>query len=458
MVTIVPIETPTLGDRSYLAHDGRVALVVDPQRDIDRVLSLAEQSGVRITHVFETHIHNDYVTGGLALAELTGAAYHVNADDHVSYDRVPVRDADVIDVSSAMRVRVIATPGHTFTHLSYALEDADREQLGVFSGGSLLFGSTGRPDLLGPAYTRTLAHHQYASARRLAAELADRAQVLPTHGFGSFCSSTQAEGTSSTIGHEKGVNPALTQDEQTWVEELLAGLDAHPAYYAHMGPANTAGPVAPDLSAPAPADKDTLRSRLLAGEWLVDLRNRTAFAAGHLPGTYNFGQDGQFATYLGWLIPWGTPVTLLAETPEEIAEAQRELGRIGIDRPGAATGGPAQWTDGDLGRFERATFADLAQVRHHRRVSVLDVRRDQEWRSGHLEGAVHIPIHELLRRIADVPAGEVWVHCAAGYRASIAASILAAAGHHVVAVDDTFDDNAAASGLPIRTEKKEVRA
>ncbi|HEU4948901.1 MAG TPA: MBL fold metallo-hydrolase [Kribbella sp.] len=451
MVTIVSIETPSLGDRSYLAHDGEVALVVDPQRDIDRVQSLAREAGVRITHIFETHIHNDYVTGGLALAKVTGAAYHVNAADQVAYDRVPVHDGEVIDVSPHLRVKAIATPGHTFTHLSYALE-SDGEQLGVFSGGSLLFGSTGRPDLLGPEHTHALARHQYASAHRLATELPDGAQVLPTHGFGSFCSATQSDATSSTIGREKHTNPVLTTDEQAWVDDILAGLDIWPAYYVHMGPANAAGPAAPDLSEPEPADKQTLRAHLEAGEWLVDLRNRVAFAAGHVPGTLNFGLDGQFATYLGWLIPWGTPVTLLGETREQVAEAQRELVRIGIDRPAAAaTGSPQDWTDQELGHFERASFADLAQVRHHRDVAVLDVRRKLEYVESHIDGAVSIPLHELLGRLDEVPVGEVWVHCARGYRASIAASVLAAAGSQVVAVDDSYDEEAAKAGLPLTT-------
>ena len=451
MVTIVPIETPTLGDRSYLAHDGQLALVVDPQRDIDRVLEAAESAGVRITHVLETHIHNDYVTGGLALAKVTGAAYHVNAAEDVAYERVPTGDGDVIDVSDALRVRVIATPGHTYTHLSYALE-SEGEHVGVFSGGSLLFGSTGRPDLLGPDHTHTLVHHQYASVHRLAAELPDQTQVLPTHGFGSFCAASQSEATSSTIGQEKATNPALTQDEQNYVTELLAGLEAYPAYYAQMGPANSAGPAAADLRAPEPADAEALRRRLEAGEWLVDLRTRTAFATGFVPGTFNFGVDGEFATYLGWLIPWGTPVTLLGENPEQVAEAQRELVRIGIDRPAAAaTGRPNDWTDRELASFERATFADLAQVRHHRPVAILDVRRASEWRESHIDGAVNVPIHELLGRVGEVPAGEVWVHCASGYRASIVASILAAHGTHVVAVDDSYAEQAAASGLPMAT-------
>ena len=251
-----------------------------------------------------------------------------------------------------MRVTALATPGHTFTHLSYALTDAgstdaaglDRS-VGVFSGGSLLYGATGRPDLLGAEHTDALVRHQHASAHRLADLLPDEAGVFPTHGFGSFCSATQSEATDSTIGQEKRTNPVLTQDEETYVRELLAGLGAWPAYYAHMAPANAAGPSEPDLSPPALADAAELRRRIEAGEWVVDLRNRTAFAAGHARGTLNFGLDGAFATYLGWLITWGTPVTLLGETPESVAEAQRELVRIGIDRPAAhATGSPEDWT------------------------------------------------------------------------------------------------------------------
>jgi glyoxylase-like metal-dependent hydrolase (beta-lactamase superfamily II)/rhodanese-related sulfurtransferase len=445
-VTIVPVETPTLGDRSYVVHDGEVAFVVDPQRDIDRVLDIVETAGVRVTDVFETHIHNDYLTGGLALAERTGAAYHVNVEDKVSYDRHPVRAGDVIAVGEHLTMRAIATPGHTFTHLSYALAE-DGSPVGVFTGGSLLYGATGRPDLLGPDHTDELVRLQYHSAHRLADALPDEAEVFPTHGFGSFCSASQSEATESTIGDERRNNPALTRSEQDYVDELLAGLDAYPAYYVHMAPGNSAGPSEPDLSFPERADAEQLRRRIEAGEWVVDLRTRTAFAAGHVPGTVNFGLDGSFATYLGWLIEWGTPLTLLGETERDVAEAQRELVRIGIDRPeAAATGKPEDWATGELGSFPTATFAELADVRHHRSVVVLDVRRLQEFRDARIEGAVNIPIHDLPRRVAEVPDGEVWVHCAGGYRASVAASFLAAAGRRLVAIDDSFD-NAKAAGL-----------
>ncbi|RPF21350.1 MBL fold metallo-hydrolase [Myceligenerans xiligouense] len=456
--SIIAIETPSLGDRTYLAHDGDVAFVVDPQRDIDRVLEAAAAAGVRITHVFETHIHNDYVTGGYALAQETGAAYHVNAADEVSFERTPIRDGDVVEVSPELRVRAMHTPGHTFTHLSYVLEG---EEPAVFSGGSLLFGSTGRPDLLGEAHTHDLVRHQYSSARRLAAELSDDTRVMPTHGFGSFCAATSTGGdtTASTIGQERLINPVLSQDEEDFVADTLAGLDAYPAYYVHMGPANAAGPAAADLSEPERADKDQIRRRLEAGEWLVDLRNRTAFAAGHVPGTFNFGLDGQFSTYLGWLIPWGTPVTLLGESREQVAEAQRELTRIGIDRPAAAaTGRPEDWTDAPLATLPSATFADLAQVRHHRPVAVLDVRRAGEWRAAHLDGAVHLPIHDIVTRMDEVPEGEVWVHCASGYRASVAASLVAATGRRVVVIDDNFGLSAEAAGLPLVSEAEQVSA
>ncbi|WP_439936694.1 rhodanese-like domain-containing protein [Nocardia sp. N13] len=447
-LTVIPIETPTLGDRSYVVHDGEVAFVVDPQRDIDRVLALLEEHGVRLTHVFETHIHNDYLTGGLALAERTGAQYLVNGEDDVSFSRTPLGDGQVVEVGGRMRVTALATPGHTFTHLSYALTDAGSgEQVAVFTGGSLLYGATGRPDLLGAEHTHDLVHHQHASAHRLAELLPDDAEVFPTHGFGSFCSATQSDATSSTIGREKQSNPVLTQDEQTYVDELLAGLGPWPAYYAHMAPGNADGPSEPDLSLPAVADAAELRRRIEAGEWVVDLRSRTAFAAGHAPGTLNFGLDGGFATYLGWLITWGTPITLLGETAEDVTEAQRELVRIGIDRPAAhATGKPEDWSDRELRSFPTATFAELAQVRHHREVVVLDVRRADEHDAARIDGAVNIPLHDLWGHLADVPPGEVWVHCAGGYRASVAASMLDSVGRQIVAIDDSFD-NAEQVGL-----------
>ena len=442
MIEIIAIDTPSLGDRGYLATDGTVALVVDAQRDFDRVLAVADDRSVTITHVFETHMHNDYVTGGLALATAVGAQYVVNAADPVSFRRTPIADGDLVKVGD-MRVRALATPGHTFTHLSYALADGD-EVVAAFTGGSLLNGTTGRTDLLGSEHKRVLARAQFGSVRRLASELPDVASICPTHGFGSFCSATPASSSSSTIGAEKRVNPALTKCEAEYVDELLAGLDVYPAYYAHMGQANLAGPAAPDLIPPRRAEPAELRRRIGAGEWVVDLRSRTAFAAGHLPGALNFECGPNLATYLGWLIPWGTPLTLIGDSAGSVADAQRELCRIGIDRiEAAADGWPEVWARGALAEFPTADFATLAARladadQAGGSLVLLDVRRASEWQAGHLPGAVHIPLHELSSRMSEIPGGEIWVHCKAGYRAAVAASLLAAAGRQVVAINDDF--------------------
>ncbi|MFC3571881.1 rhodanese-like domain-containing protein [Streptomyces yaanensis] len=451
MFFVDTIELSGLGNRSYLAGGAHTAVAVDPPRDIDQVIAAAARRGVRISHVVETHIHNDYVSGGLELARVSGAAYLVPAAARVSFERTAVHDGDRVEIDEGLTLRALATPGHTPHHTSYVLEESGRA-VAVFTGGSLLMGTVGRPDLVEPRLTEGLARAQHASAHRLAAELADETPVLPTHGFGSFCSSAQATGAATTIGKEKQVNEALVRDVDTFVADLLAGLEDVPAYYAHMGPANAAGPAPVDLTPPAIADAEDIAARLAAGEWVVDLRSRVAFAQGHVAGSFNFEVHGQLATYLAWLIPWGKPVTLLAESPEQLATAQRELTRVGIDRPAAAAvGGPASWLrEGEApASFRRATFAELAERRTADVVVVLDVRRDSERAGGHVQGALHIPVHTLHRRLDEIPAGEVWVHCAGGMRAAIAASLLDAAGRDVVAVDDGFQA-AVAAGLTVR--------
>jgi glyoxylase-like metal-dependent hydrolase (beta-lactamase superfamily II)/rhodanese-related sulfurtransferase len=453
VTTVETIETQGLGDRSYLVTDGEVAVVVDPQRDIDRVLDLAVGRGVRITHVLETHVHNDYVTGGPELADRTGAMYVLPAGSGATVDHRSVRDGDVL-TSGSMRIQALHTPGHTHHHMSYALADGEGRVEAVFTGGSMLYGATGRTDLVGPDDTDGLTHAQYHSVRRLAEELPAEAEVFPTHGFGSFCSATPTSGTSSTIGEQRQVNPALTQDEQQYVETLLAGLDAYPAYYARMAPINRRGPAPVDLSAPEPVDPAELRRRIEAGEWVVDLRKRTAFAAGHLAGSLAFELGSSFVTYLGWLYRWGAPLTLLGEDADQVARARRELVRIGIDElAGAAVGEITELADGRPVRsYPVSDFAGLAERLARGPVTVLDARRNDERARGYVRGSLHVPIHELFDRVDQVPDGEVWVYCGSGYRASIAASVLDRPGREVVLVDESFD-RAAAAGLEERPER-----
>ncbi|WP_328303805.1 MBL fold metallo-hydrolase [Actinomycetospora sp. NBC_00405] len=448
MIDIRTVETSGLGDRSYLASDGTVAVAIDPQRDIDRVLDLANEVGAGITHVAETHIHNDYVTGGLDLAARTGATYLVNAADEVGFARTPIADGDEVTVGS-MRLRAIATPGHTHHHLSYALLDESGTVAAVFTGGSMLYGTTGRTDLVSPDDTVELTHAQYHSVRRLVAELPGEAAVYPTHGFGSFCASTPASGADgSTVGQEATTNPALTQDEQDFVDTLIAGLGAFPTYYARMGPANAAGPSPVDLTPPEPVDPAELRRRLEAGQWVVDLRDRTAFAAGHLPGSLGFELSTPFVTYFGWTFDFDAELTLIGETPEQVAAAQRELVRIGIDRFAGAATGPLDSLEAGQGlrSYPVSDFPGLAAAFDERDPFILDARRDEERASGGVRGSVHIPLHELLARRDEVPEGEVWVYCGSGYRASIAASMLDRPGRDLVLINDDWP-NAAEAGL-----------
>lgn len=441
---VVTIETPSLGDRSYLVHDGTCGVVIDPQRDLDRVLDVVDAAGVRVTHVFETHVHNDYVSGGLALARRTGAAYVTCAEDPVRFERQAIRDGDVVQ-SGTLGIRAVHTPGHTHTHLSYVVSGPSGSPSAVFTGGSLLYGTVGRTDLVGTEDTDELTRAQYRSSRHLVEELPADVRVFPTHGFGSFCASTGGgDRGSGTIADERRENLVVRfDDEDRFVEHLLAGLSDHPAYYAHMSPLNLAGAFEAQLEPPATVEVDELRRRLDAGEWVVDLRTRTAYARDHLSGSIGIELDDPFSTYVGWLIPWGTRLTLLGATEHEVAAAQRQLVRIGIDQLGGAGAGELDAVAPGLARrsYPVSDFAGLAAARREpdRRIAVVDVRRADEWSDAHVDGALNLPLHTLLTHLHHVPDGELWVHCASGYRSSIAASLLDRAGYPVVLVDDEFD-------------------
>jgi hydroxyacylglutathione hydrolase len=446
---ILTIETPSLGDRSYVVADGGTAAVIDPQRDIDRVLDVLAEHGLTVTHVLETHNHNDYVTGGVELARVTGATYVMAAAEEMFFPFHGVQDGDELTVGG-LSVRAMHTPGHTPTHMSYVITDGEHQA--VFTGGSLLYGSVGRTDLISRAATEQLTRHQFATAHRLAEELDDDTTVLPTHGFGSFCSSAAADEHSSsvdpkygvetsTIGEQKRANVALTiTDEQEFVELLISGLDAYPRYYAHMAPRNKVGPGPVDLSPAVEADPTELARRIHAGEWVVDLRSRTAFAKDHVTGTVNVEVGTSFITYLAWIVPWGVSITLVGDSQDEVSEAQRQLVRVGIDRPAAqAVDGIEVFGAGlDRGSYRVANLEVLAkQLADEAPIHVLDVRRNGERANGGIAGSFHIPLHELERRIDELPTdGEIWIHCQSGYRASIATSLVARSGRTPVLVDD----------------------
>jgi hydroxyacylglutathione hydrolase len=453
MIDVFVDKISGLGNRSYLATDGKVGIVIDPPRDIDRSIALAGRHGVEITLVLDTHVHNDYLSGGLELARVTGARYGLAAAETVDFSafRTGVHDGDVLD-AGAMRITAIHTPGHTDHHFAYVLSDSAKngKVAALFSGGSWLQGTAGRTDLVGAENTDRLAHAQWRSLRRLAAMVPDEVRLLPTHGFGSFCAPGAFVSVANpTVGSERFRHPALTQPEDAFVEALTSGFGAYPRYYARMAPINRRGPDPIDLLPPAEAGSDELSRRIAAGDWVVDLRPRDRFAAAHIRGSINVEAGDGFATYLGWLLPTGTPLALVAESPQEVAAAQRALARIGIDRPiASATGRFNDWgTATPTSAYRVASFADLTAARAGGdNVMLLDVRANEEWKAGHLPGARHCPIGELHERLEEVVAwanaATVWVYCAAGFRASIAASILDRRGIPVVLVNGSWHEAA----------------
>jgi hydroxyacylglutathione hydrolase len=436
---VIDFLAPGLGDRSYLVVSGESAVMIDPQRDVDPYLEAAERAGARITHVLETHIHNDYVSGGLELSRRAGAQLVLPSRSGATYGHLPAADEDRFE-TGRIHIRSLSTPGHTLDHTSYLIDSEDGQGL-LFSGGSLLAGSAGRPDLMGAAYTDRLVAHQFASVRRLAA--LDPGTILyPTHGAGSFCTASGTRsGAFSTIGQEVGSNPALLDTELLpFRERQLTGLLRYPAYYPHMAPINRSGPaplgrpVAPPRLSPA-----GLASLAGAGVHVVDGRSRAAFAAGHIPGALNVELSDDFGTYVGWLLPFDAPIALVLDPAQDVVEAVRQLARIGFDSVRGVLLGLAAWIAEGRGLegFRRATVEQLrTAIAREEAPRVLDVRQPDEWRGGIIAGSIPRFVADLAEPDTWLPpGGPVWVVCASGFRASIASSLLAAAGREVIAVD-----------------------
>lgn len=437
--------TPGLGDASYLLASRRDAVLVDPQRDAWRFLEVAARRGWRIRHVLETHVHNDYLSGALETRAATGAEIAAPARGGYEFAHLAVDEGDAIDLGG-LRITAWATPGHTPEHLAWIvayLDDPDHP-VAAFTGGSLLVGSAGRTDLLGPALTDALTRDQQRSLARLAA-LPDAAQVLPTHGAGSFCSVGPASTNRvSTIAAERFANPTFQRADalpDVFRAEALAGLGRFPAYYAHMAGLNRRGPrVLGRLILPPELDPAAFEAAAADGTKIIDARERAAFAAGHVAGAINIELDSAFAGYVGWLVPFGAPVLLVLPdgVPDALAEATTELLRIGYDWVrGSLAGGVDAWaaTGRALSSYETTTMEALhdARVAGNDDSFLLDVRQPMEWRDeGVVAGSKLIFVADLPARVHELPAGKpVSVFCRSGHRAAMAASILENAGHEV---------------------------
>lgn len=434
-----------LGHQSYLVSDDATmtAAVVDPRRDVEIYLQAAHAAGARIAYVFETHVHNDYVTGARELQERTGATIVNAVSAELAYEHHGVRDGDRVRVGS-LTFQALATPGHTPDHISYAVsEDGEESPRAVFTGGSMLVGSAGRTDLVSPGMTLTLTRQQYHSLRRLLDSLSDHTMVYPTHGAGSFCGATMTAsgGLSSTIGQERLTGPASrAADEADFVRQQLAGYGVYPAYYAYMGEINQRGPrILGGMPSLAPLAPETVQRYLSHGLPLIDGRPRAAFAHEHVPGSLNIELDASFGSYVGWLLPFNKPLMLLVEDEAGRTEAVAQLVRIGFEQlRGYLEGGVDAWKAAGMptGRFEAIGVDELyKRWRSRKGLSVLDVRDATEWNSGHVPGAQHIHIGDLMRHLNEIPANTpVATICRTGHRAEMAASIIAALGRETIAV------------------------
>jgi glyoxylase-like metal-dependent hydrolase (beta-lactamase superfamily II)/rhodanese-related sulfurtransferase len=461
-LSVVTYEAAGLGDRSYTVHDGHVAAVIDPQRDPAPYLATAAELGLEITAVLETHVHNDYVSGGLALARRTGATYGIPAGETVAFSSEceALAEGEQLSVGE-LTLTALSTPGHTPHHLSYLVETGSGANV-ILTGGSLLAGATGRTDLFGREQGPKLAEAQWRSVRRLLEQLPPGTTVLPTHGFGSFCSTgPTAAGAPGelTIGTERQRNPAALLQLAAFVESLVLDPPPVPAYYAHMAPLNRAGPAEPGHG-PVPRVEPTSLARLWrSGTAIVDVRQRRIFAAKHWPGALNLESGPSLPTYLGWVIPFTVPVVLISESMDDMLGARRLLAQIGREELSGWTGAEdflASLDEDGGGRYEVADFRDLAaRGQRGAPLIVFDVRFPYEWRAGHIRGARNVPVPDFGAFCDALPSteDEIWVHCAAGYRAAIAASLLSSRGLRPVLVDDLFD-NAAAAGLDIVTDAR----
>jgi len=443
-----------LGHLSTLIADdvAGVAAVVDPRRDVDAYLEAARELDLRITHVVETHLHNDYVSGGRDLAALTGATHVIGSGARLAHEHRPLRDGATFEVG-ALRFTARDTPGHTPEHVAYSVADAARgdDPALLFTGGSLLIGAVGRTDLLGQEHAVDYAHDMHRSLHDVILRHDDHVVVQPTHGAGSLCATGIASTPTSTIGYERRHNALLrVEDVEEFAKRLLHRQPTVPRYFARMRPTNQAGPalLGGRVPEPRPLSLDETRSAVAGGALLLDLRPPAEHAVAHAPGSQSIPLGPSFGTWLGWVVEPDRPIVLVLHRPADWDEAIRQALRIGAEDSivGHLRGGFGTWADGggpseSSGRLTVDQLAGELDRGGPEAPLVIDVRQADEYAVGHVPGSVHITAGSLPERLAELPADRpIATICASGLRASVAASILRTNGFR--------DVSWVASGVP----------
>lgn len=438
---IEPFVDTGLGNSAYLigSHDTKKGILIDPLRDVDRYLYAASERGLTLTHVLDTHLHADFVSGNREIAQQTGAVIGASAEAGLGFDYSPLTEDSVIDLG-AFQIRVMATPGHTPEHISFLIVDADgKTPSALFSGGALIVGGAARTDLLGHEHTHALAHNLYHTIQDKILKLPDEVDVFPTHGAGSFCVAPASNDRVTTIGRERKTNHlAQPMSEEEFTKRSLMNLPAYPTYYKYMRDINQRGakilggvPVLKPLSA------NEVKSMMDEGVVVLDVRHQKAFGAGHIPNSFGIRVDAPLVVWAGWVIPFGSRIILLSESAEERSEATRQLMRIGYDDiVGYLDGGIDAWArEYPVETVRSMSSKELREQLNE--VTLIDVRRLSEWESGHIAGAIHfeggrIPWEELPFP-QDKPLA---IQCASGNRSMVAISVLKRRGiHNVIQVD-----------------------
>ncbi len=423
-----------LGDSSHMVGSEQVgvAAVIDPLRDVDIYLDAANELGVRITHIFETHLHNDFISGSRELNAKTGAAIYASAGANLQFEHQPLREGDEVRVGDLV-VQVIETLGHTPEHVSYLVRDetAPSEAPVLFSGGSLLVGSVSRTDLLGREHAVDYAHDLYRSLHDKILKLPDNVEVYPTHGGGSFCTVKAEKARSTTIGAERRFNRFLQAElPEEFAEELLENLPRYPTYFKYMSEINRKGPrILGKLPELAPLSAQEVLVRQEQGEAVVDTRPVFDYVAGHIPNAYEVHLRPAFATWVGWVVPFGAPIVIVSNSTDVHEEVVRQLIRIGYDNlSGYLDGGMAAWEGAGLpiARHGVITAEELRrQLDRGEPVRVLDVRTDAEWEAGHIPEALHIEAGILPEQGLAVPEDEpIVAHCGTQERSATSLSVL----------------------------------
>ena len=440
-----------LAQASYLigCQQTGEALIVDANRDVTQYIDAARAAGLRVTHVTETHIHADYVSGSRELAARTGATLLLSAEGGQDWQykfareagATLLQDGDTFAVGN-VRIEAMHTPGHTPEHLTFLIADtlASPQPIGALTGDFIFVSDVGRPDLLERVVgtegsMRAGAKLLFESLRRFTERCPDWLQLWPGHGAGSACGKSLGAMPQTTLGYEKLTNWAFQIDrEEAFVEAVLEGQPEPPTYFATMKRINRDGP--PPLGEPAAPrrlDGEELRAALARKELVVDLRRADEFAARHIPGTISIPLTRAFAGYAGWVLPYDRDLYLLAGRTDDAAvrQATQELAMIGLDRVAGWVGAEvlAEWTErGEVVASRQVVPEDVA-ARMSAGAILVDVRTLAEWRSGHVAGSLHIPLGRLVSQMADKPRTQsVVLVCESGSRSAIGASLLAAAG------------------------------